>query len=311
MLTKILRNRKKLFLLLLLGGVLATGCKFYFPTTKDNITVVENKESIENGKNLAFNVCAGCHYDESVKKFIGMRLNDLPKIAGHLVSANLTQSTAHGKIRQYSDAELFYLLKTGISKSGKFMPYMMRPMMSDQDVNDLIVYFRSDDPALTATDTTVGKTKINFIGKTGLRMAAKPQPYNKNVHPPDKNDKVGYGKYLVGIVGCYHCHSKKVTGLNYLEPEKSKGYMQGGMKLKDPEGKKIFAPNLTPDETGIGKMSEEVFSKVVREGVFPSGHKLSPPMPVFSSMTDQQVSAIYAYLKSLPPVRHEVKGHKG
>jgi hypothetical protein len=48
------------------------------------------------------------------------------------------------------------ILKTGISKSGKFMPYMMRPMMADEDINDIIVYLRSDDDAAVAADTTIG-----------------------------------------------------------------------------------------------------------------------------------------------------------
>jgi cytochrome c2 len=151
-------------------------CRFYFKTTTDHFEAKQASQSFERGKNLAFNICAGCHYDSKVGKFIGRDLNDLPKIAGHLYSANLTQSKTNGLPPQYTDAELFYLLKTGISKSGKFTPYMMRPMMADEDINDIIVYLRSNDPAVAAADTTVGKTHINFIGKAGIRFASKPQP---------------------------------------------------------------------------------------------------------------------------------------
>lgn len=188
------------------------------------------------------------------------------------------------------------------------MPFMMRPMMADEDINDIIVYLRSSDAAVTAADTTVGKTRINIIGRTGLRLGAKPQPYNKGVQRPDENNPVEYGKYLVAIAACYHCHSGKLFGLDFLEPEKSKGYLQGGIKVKDPEGKKLQAPNLTPDkETGIGNFSQEEFATAVREGITPSGRKLSPPMGKFKSLTDKQVNAIYAYLRSLPPVHHQVK----
>jgi cytochrome c1 len=80
------------------------------------------------------------------------------------------------------------------------------------------------------------------------------------------------------------------------------------IKLKDPKGKKLYGPNLTPDkETGIGNFSLEDFTTAVREGETPSGRKLSPSMDKFKSLTDKQVKAIYAYLKSLPPVRHKVK----
>jgi len=283
----------------------------YFKTTTDSFQAKQESESLERGKNLVYNVCAGCHYDPKMKKFIGKSLNDLPKIAGHLYSANLTHSTTNGIPPHYTDAELFYLLRTGISKSGKFMPYMMRPTMADQDINDIILFLRSNDEALAAADTTVGKTHINFIGKIGLRLASKPQPYNKGIPRPDENNSVAHGKYLIGVIGCYHCHSKKVLGLNYLEPEKSKGYLSGGMKLKDPKGKRLRGPNLTPDTaTGIGNFSEMDFTRAVREGITPSGDSLSPPMGKYKHLTDEQVKALYAYLRSLTPVHHKVKGQK-
>lgn len=300
--------RKSLLSLLSFSLVIIAGCRFYFDTTKDQFTSKPKNDSFGRGKNLAFNICAGCHYDPKAGKFIGRSLNDLPKIAGHLYSANLTQSKTNGIPPRYTDAELFYLLKTGISKSGKFTPYMMRPMMADEDINDIIVYLRSNDPAVAPADTTVGKTHINFIGKTGIRFATKPQSYNKGVQKPDENNTVEYGRYLVAVIGCYHCHSSKVLGLNYSDPEKTKGYLQGGIKLKDPEGKRLYGPNLTPDEeTGIGSFSEQDFKKAIQEGVTPSGRKLSPPMGKFKGLTDNQVHSIYTYLHSLKPIHHEVR----
>ncbi len=308
MITDIIIRRHKRKIAFFIISFIVAGCSFYFDTTKDQFTAKASDQSFERGKNLAFTICAGCHYDQKLGKFIGKSLNDLPKIAGHLYSANLTQSKTNGIPPHYTDAELFYLLKTGISKTGKFMPYMMRPMMADEDVNDIIVYLRSNDPAVAAADTTVGKTHINFIGKAGIRFASKPQPYNKGVPRPDENNPVEYGRYLVAVIGCYHCHSKKVLGLNYLDPEKSKGYLQGGIKLKDPQAKRLYGPNLTPDkETGIGNFTEEDFAKAVREGITPSGRKLSPPMDKFKSLSDKQVHALYTYLKNLHPVHHEVK----
>jgi mono/diheme cytochrome c family protein len=288
--------------------ILICSCKMYFDTTKDTFTASKTAESFDRGKNLVFTICGGCHYDPAVNKFIGKHLNDLPKIAGKMYSANLTHSSTRGIPPHYTDAELFYLLKTGISKSGKFMPYMMRPMMADEDINDIIVYLRSDDAAVAAADTTVGKTHINFIGKIGLRYLASPQPYNKGVPRPNENEAVSYGRYLVAVIGCYHCHSQKAKALNYFDAEKTKGYLVGGMKLKDPKGNKIYSPNLTPDKaTGIGDFNEENFRKAVTEGIRPSGKKLSPPMPKFTHLTDNQVHALYTYLQSLPPVHHEVK----
>jgi hypothetical protein len=184
--------------------VIITGCSFYFSTTKDLIRSTPKPQSYERGKNLVFTICSGCHYDPKENRFIGKSLNDLPKIGGHLYSANLTHSKTYGKTDAYSDAELFYLLKTGISRSGKFMPYMMKPMMADEDVNDIIVFLRSDDPSLNSADTTVGTTHINLIGRTGLRFVMGPQPYNKGITRPDEQNPIEYGRYLVAIIGCYH-----------------------------------------------------------------------------------------------------------
>jgi mono/diheme cytochrome c family protein len=302
------RISKLNLIIYLLSFVMIVSCRWYFKTTTDNLEAKKTADAFQRGKNLTFIVCADCHYDPKTGKLTGKSLNDLPKIAGHLYSANLTQSKTNGIPPQYTDAELFYLLKRGIGKNGKFLPFMMRPMMADEDINDIIVYLRSSDAAVTAADTTVGKTRINIIGRTGLRLGAKPQPYNKGVQRPDENNPVEYGKYLVAIAACYHCHSGKLFGLDFLEPEKSKGYLQGGIKVKDPEGEKLQAPNLTPDkETGIGNFSQEEFATAVREGIAPSGRKLSPPMGKFKSLTDKQVNAIYAYLRSLPPVHNQVK----
>lgn len=288
--------------------VIATGCRFYFDKTKDNFTVSPGNQSLVNGKNLTYNICAGCHYDPALQKFSGKQLNDLPKIAGTLYSANITHSVTNGTTTAYSDAELFYLLKTGIARNGKFMPYMMRPMMADEDVNDIITYLHSNDEAVAAADTTVGTSHINLIGRWGLRLGARPQPYNKGVPRPDEHDAVNYGRYLVAVTGCYHCHSKKALQVDFMTPEKSASYMQGGMKLKDPNGNRIFGPNLTPDkETGIGNFTQADFSNAVTRGVTPAGRKLSPPMPVYKHLTAAQVDALYAYLHTLQPVHHKVK----
>jgi hypothetical protein len=180
--------------------------------------------------------------------------------------------------------------------------------MADDDINDIIVYLRSNDEAVAAADTTVGKTRINVLGKAGIRALSKPQPYNKGVSKPNEKDPASYGRYLVAVIGCYHCHSEKPGKLNYFDAEKTKGYLIGGMKLIGPKGKKIRGPNLTPDkETGIGKYTLEDFHNAVTEGITPSGEKLSPPMPKFTQLTSEQVNAIYVYLKSLQPVHHRVK----
>jgi mono/diheme cytochrome c family protein len=110
------RKNMKLIIYSLLMIMAGISCRWYFKTTTDHFEAKKNSDAIQRGKNLTFTICAGCHYEPKVGQFIGKSLNDLPKIVGHLYAANLTQSKTHGIPPQYTDAELFYLLKTGIPK---------------------------------------------------------------------------------------------------------------------------------------------------------------------------------------------------
>jgi hypothetical protein len=232
----------------------------------------------------------------------------VPGIVGKVYSANLTNSKSNGILPHYSDAELKYLLKTGIAKNGRFIPYMLRPNMADEDINAIIVYLRSNDAPVAAGDTTIGITHYNLIGKAFMNITAKPLPYKSDVKRPAENDIIGTGRYLVDNIGCFHCHSKSFTSLKYLNPEQSKGYMAGGLKLKDENGNNIYASNLTFDKnTGIGNFTSSQFRKAVKEGESPD-RKLHPPMPRFQKLTDKDVDAIYNYLQTIPPKYHKVRG---
>lgn len=298
---------KYLITLSIAAVFVGVSCKTHYPLTGKAFTIIQTPTSFDRGKNIAYNVCGGCHYNEATGKFIGMPITDMPRIAGKLYSANLTMSKLYGVMSQYSDAELAYLLRTGIARDGRFIPYMLRPTMAEDDINDLIIFFHSRVDAVSPGDTSVGKTHLNMFGRIGMHAIAKPQPVIEGIKRPAKDDAIGDGKYLVNIVGCFHCHSKKMTRLDYVSPEKTPGYLEGGMKLKSAHGK-IRASNLTPDkETGIGNYTEEEFKAAIVIGKARNGRMLREPMPKFTYLTDKQTSDIYAYLKSIPAKKHPVK----
>jgi hypothetical protein len=142
------------------------------------------------------------------------------------------------------------------------------------------------------------------------------------------------GKYLVGIMGCNDCHSPKRMGEN--GPEIIPELMLSGypaeraiIKFTDPlikEGFGMFYPdltaaagpwgvsfagNLTPDETGIGNWSEEQFKTAMTKGKFKgleNARMLLPPMPWFNyiEMKDEDILAVFNYLKSIEPVSNIV-----
>lgn len=142
------------------------------------------------------------------------------------------------------------------------------------------------------------------------------------------------GEYLVTIMGCNDCHSPKRMGANGPEliPELLLSGYPGDRPILDfdttltnrgfavfypdltgssgPWGMS-FAANLTPDATGIGTWTEEQFKKALREGKFKGldgTRRLLPPMPVenFRNIKDEDITAIFAYLKSLKPVKNVV-----
>lgn len=301
-----MRSHKLLTLCSIL--VIGLGCRSHYPLANKPFTVHTTATSLERGKNLTYNVCGQCHYDyKGTRKFTGRKIEELPKILGTIYSADLTNN---GILKTYTDEQLVYLLKTGISNKGTFIPYMIRPTMADKDLNDIVAYLRSGDEPLKSDQPTANRTHITGIGKLGMKMTGKPTPYISPISSPDENDPVAYGRYLVDIFACYHCHSKSIGGLDYVHPERSKGYMAGGMKFKMPDYK-VRASNLTPCEsTGIGTYTKAEFRKALHEKIAKDGRVLKEPMPKFPQMTDKQADAIYAYLMSLPRKYHHIKGHQ-
>lgn len=152
--------------------------------------------------------------------------------------------------------------------------------------------------------------------------------------PMSNEDVVKRGEYLVTVMGCNDCHSPKRMGPNGPEiiPELMLSGAQSNMPVLKYDtawtnkGFAIFYPdltstagpwgvsfagNLTPDPTGIGTWSEEQFKKAITEGKFKGldgGRMLLPPMPWegFSHLKDEDVKAIFAYLKSIKPVKNVV-----
>ena len=120
---------------------------------------------------------------------------------------------------------------------------------------------------------------------------------------------VARGDYLVNsIVACGNCHTPR--GDDHLPiPDM---HLAGAFQVERAEFT-AYSPNLTPDhETGIGAWSDEEIIKAIREGVRPDGTIIGPPMPirVYRDMSDNDVRAIVAYLRTVPAVRNELPKSK-
>jgi hypothetical protein len=95
--------------------------------------------------------------------------------------------------------------------------------------------------------------------------------------------------------------------MNIMEPEKTPGFFSGGNPLMDLEGNIVHSRNLTMDKaTGIGNWTEEQFVKAVKYGQRDNKPALRFPMTPFTTMTDEEASAIWAYLQTIPVISHDI-----
>lgn len=120
---------------------------------------------------------------------------------------------------------------------------------------------------------------------------------------PDAPGAIERGHYVLYAAGCIACHTAKGDDAKPLA---------GGRALETDFGT-FYTPNITPDEaTGIGTWSEEDFSEALTHGIAPDGDPLYPAFPYtsYAGMREQDVSDLFAYLKSVEPVRNEVRGHE-
>jgi mono/diheme cytochrome c family protein len=139
-------------------------------------------------------------------------------------------------------------------------------------------------------------------------------------------NQVERGKYLVGITGCHDCHSPKSEGMKpdparilsgrpqtTKVPSSMPGEVHASEDLTAWTGGwgTTVASNLTPDPaTGIGmRYTEAKFVATMRSGKKPEGVAVMPPMPVdvYVNMKDDDLKAIYAYLKTIKPIRNAVR----
>jgi mono/diheme cytochrome c family protein len=114
------------------------------------------------------------------------------------------------------------------------------------------------------------------------------------------------GAYLMhGIVACGNCHTPKGPDGHPLSDQE----LSGGVVIDAPVFHTV-SPNITPDiDTGIGKWTDEQIINAIRNGKRPDGTTIGPPMPIgfYRNMSDTDVRAIVAYLRSVKPISHKVE----
>jgi cytochrome c len=266
-------------------------------------------ERLARGRYLA-NAVSGCIYCHSehdwktaggpvVESKMGagqvFPVADLP---GTVVAPNITPDSATGA-RTWSDDQLARAIREGIGHDGRtlfpLMPYPHLRTMSDEDMASVVVYIRSLQPVRNP----LPKTEIVFPVKYLIRSA--PEPVTSPVPASTSTDPVERGGYLVQIAGCSDCHTLQKQG----QPISSLAFA-GGFVLKGPFGT-VASSNITPDPSGISYYDENLFIRAMRTGKV-GARSLNPIMPwiMLRDITDDDLKAVFAYLRTLKPVHHRV-----
>lgn len=280
------------------------------PVYAAELKVAATPQRLARGKQLVSIRCAGCHYDQKTGALTGAQMMEAPTEFGPIFSHNITQHPTKGAAR-YSDRELAYLLRTGIRRDGVFSgPFMQSPNLADEDLYAIIAFLRSDDPWVRAQAIDDRQWQPTVLAKALMHVAFKPLPMPKAKIPvPSLEDPVAYGRYVVnGMADCFACHSKDFKTMNAVEPEKSEGYLGGGNPTLDAEGNVVYSANLTMDaETGLGRWTEADFVRAVRTGIRPDGRAMRFPMVTYADLSEAEVKATFAYLKTVPVLHNSVE----
>lgn len=247
--------------------------------------------------------CKGCHTDTTTgaAPYAGGR--EIATPFGKFYGPNITPHPIHG-LGKWSETDLRRALRSGENPNGAHyypaFPYPAFTAMTDADIRDLWAYLRSLPPVDRAN--RAHELRFPFVWRAfvavwkWLFFAA--QPFVPN---PRASAALNRGAYLVNVLGhCGECHTPR----NLLGGSKKDRHLAGGLL---PDGR---VPNLTP--TRLKKWSDSQLREFLRSGATPEGDAPSDVMyevirNTTSQLTSQDLDAVVAYLRSLPPLPDEPK----
>jgi mono/diheme cytochrome c family protein len=236
-----------------------------------------------------------------------------------IVAPNLTPDDETG-LGRWTDDEIVRAVRRGIGRDGRRLradhPAPYYSVLTDADAKALVAYLRSLRPI-----------------RRKLPRSAPQQTFGESVQPSvDPATSIDTleerGAYLVHLGECIGCHTTTTAegkphramsfggGRRFVETRKGFGYELSPdpafANAPDPSlapGERIVtSANLTSDPSGISYYTPELFIATIRSGKVAGVRKLSSAMPwiYFRNLTDDDLRAIFAYLRSRPPVRHQV-----
>lgn len=297
--------------------------KCFLPHIKvKGLKVEVTKELVERGRYLANNVlvCIDCHSERDWTKYSGPIVpgtegeggevfDQTIGLPGKYISPNITPYNLSG----WSDGEIYRAITAGVGKRNNvifpIMPFMGYGTLDDEDIYSVIAYLRSIPSIKNDLPASKSDFPVNFLINT---MAKEGHPTKR----PAQQDSVNYGKYITTAAGCLDCHTPVNSKGNLLM---DKAY-SGGREFPMKGGGTSFSMNITFDKkTGIGEWDKNIFIIMFKKydlatyiPTLVQKGDLNTPMPwtMYSKMDSTDLTAIYNYLKSLPPIENEIPKSK-
>jgi hypothetical protein len=300
------------------AGVAAFLVKFPADIPVRTLKVERTEARLERGSYLAEHVavCTDCHSERDFARFsgpvksgtVGMGGAHFGKdlgLPGDVVARNITPY----KLSSWSDGEILRALTSGVSRDGSalfpLMPYQNYANMCEEDLLSVISFVRSLKPVKNEPEASTLDFPLNLL----VRTLPKAATLVKSCPKPD--DGLAYGKYLVTMASCADCHTPR-NGPDVIPGSE----FAGGTTIPLPNGGTVTSANLTPDvETGIGSWSKEAFIARFRNyrdaaslhAVGRNERQTIMPWSQYAGMSDQDLGAIYDFLRTQKPVRSDAK----
>jgi mono/diheme cytochrome c family protein len=255
---------------------------------------------VERGSYLVNGIltCGNCHTPRGpggvwdISKQLSGRPRTWDEATFKVDAANITPDPETG-LGKWSDADIKRSLLTGVRPNGTqiapIMPYGFYKVFTPADVDAVVAYLKSVPAVRNAVEPPVYKAAMHVDTPPGA---------DKAMSEADIADPIKRGFYLVTIGHCMECHTPLVDDVHdYAQLGK------GGQPFPGPWGVAV-SRNITSHPTaGLGAWSGAEIKAAITQGVRKDGTKLNPPMAFlrYATMTDQDLSAIVAYLRTVPP----------
>ena len=255
---------------------------------------------VERGKYLVNTImtCQNCHtpkgergapiYERDLSS--GLSWDEPPF---KVTASNITQDKETG-IGSWTDAQIKTALRKGQRPNGvqlaAIMPYDFYEILTDRDLNAIVAYLRTVKPVKQTVPDPIYKIALPRHIVQGAE-----KPFTE----ADMTDKVKKGFYLATIGHCFECH----TPMGPKGREFETRYGAGGFDFPGPWGKSTSRNITSHKEKGIGAWTDAEIKRAITDGVSRDGSRLKPPMgfEFYKNMTGDDLDAIVAYLRTVPP----------